>query len=189
MLNGPFTQERKVLLNCYNWTSVSRSEGRVVAVTNTRQASMGRHTVLTHLPRCSGNTTSLLTGNWKLSEAEAHYTIVVKECLSCVVACLEYYQYIVGAKFYIRTNHSTLKWLINHVDLKGRLFHWILTRHAYEAEILRPKGSSHKNAYGLSRSLGLSGYANTKVKVLDWWATVDEDSTPDKERVQKIRQG
>lgn len=54
-------------------------------------------------------------------------------------------------KFLIRTDHTSLRWLMSFRDLEGQLARWLERLQQYDFEIIYRKGKVHKNTDGLSR--------------------------------------
>lgn len=55
-----------------------------------------------------------------LSKAEKNYYVTRRELLATVKAFEHFHKYLFGRKFLLRTNHSTLSWLLNFRKLEGR---------------------------------------------------------------------
>ena len=87
----------------------------------------------------------------KLSKAERNYCVTRKELLA-VVAYLKYFrQYLYGRKVVVRTDHSSLRWLMNFKEPEGQLARWIEIVSEYDVTIQHRPGAKHANADGLSR--------------------------------------
>ena len=56
-----------------------------------------------------------------------------------------------GTKFVIRTDHGSLRWLVNFKNLEGQLCRWSEFLAVYDYEIVHRSGKSHGNADALSR--------------------------------------
>ena len=56
-----------------------------------------------------------------------------------------------GRKFRLRTDHASLKWLLNYKDADGMLARWLAKLQAYDFTIEHRPGLQHGNADGLSR--------------------------------------
>ena len=59
--------------------------------------------------------------------------------------------YLYGKPFVVRTDHSSLKWLLNKKDAEGQLARWVETLATYEIQIQHRPGKLHRNADALSR--------------------------------------
>ena len=59
--------------------------------------------------------------------------------------------YLWGCKFHLRTDHASLKWLLNYKDADGMLARWLAKLQAFDFTIEHRPGLQHGNADGLSR--------------------------------------
>jgi RNase H-like domain found in reverse transcriptase len=64
-----------------------------------------------------------LLGYWSrgLTSAEHNYSPTEKECLAIAWAILTLRPYLEGRRFIIRTDHHSLRWVLNLADAQGRL--------------------------------------------------------------------
>ena len=86
-----------------------------------------------------------------LSKAERNYCVTRRELLA-VVQFVKYFRpYLYGQKFTIRTDHSSLQWLLNFREPEGQVARWIESLSEYTYEIIHRPGVRHGNADGLSR--------------------------------------
>ena len=86
-----------------------------------------------------------------LSKSERKYCVTRKELLA-VIHFIKYFRhYLYGRKFIIRTDHSSLKWLLRFKDPEGQLARWLEVVSSYEMEIQHRPGRQHINADTLSR--------------------------------------
>ncbi|KAL7290673.1 hypothetical protein TKK_0015430 [Trichogramma kaykai] len=88
-----------------------------------------------------------------LTKAERNYTTTEKECLAVIWAVDKYRGYILGTKFTVITDHSSLRWLHNLKDPTGRLARWATALQAHNLEMIHRKGTLHKVPDFLSRSI------------------------------------
>jgi hypothetical protein len=70
-----------------------------------------------------------------------------------------------GARFVVKSDHNSLKYLLEHKDLNERQQKWVSRIHAYEFDIEFVKGKNNVVADALSRRPSI--YAMTNVSV-DW---------------------
>ena len=61
-----------------------------------------------------------------LTKHERDYTTTETECLAIFWAILLLRPYLEGQRFTIRTDHDSLRWVLNFADAKGRLVRWRL---------------------------------------------------------------
>lgn len=86
-----------------------------------------------------------------LSNSERKYCVTRKELLAVVTFVKYFRQYLYGRKFKVRTDHSSLRWLMNFKDPEGQLARWNEVLSCYDFYIEHRPGRLHKNADSLSR--------------------------------------
>ena len=86
-----------------------------------------------------------------LTKAERRYCVTRKELLAVVFFTKYFKHYLLGRKFLVRTDHSSLRWLLNFKNPDGQMARWLEILSAYEMEIQHRPGRKHANADGLSR--------------------------------------
>ncbi|GBL97396.1 Retrovirus-related Pol polyprotein from transposon 297 [Araneus ventricosus] len=62
-----------------------------------------------------------------------------------------FHHYLYGRKFLLRTDHASLRCLLNFREPEGQIARWIQKLQEYDFEIQHRKGTSHGNADALSR--------------------------------------
>ena len=86
-----------------------------------------------------------------LSKSERKYCVTRKELLA-VVHFIKYFRhYLYGHKFLVRTDHSSLKWLMHFKNPENQLARWLDILSQYDFEIEHRPGRLHRNADALSR--------------------------------------
>ena len=92
-------------------------------------------------------------GYWSraLTKQERDYTTTEKECLAIVWAILLLRPYLEGQRFTVRTDHDSLRWVLNLADAKGRLARWRLRLSEYDFVVEHRAGIKHQAADALSR--------------------------------------
>jgi hypothetical protein len=103
----------------------------------------------------------------KLRGHELLYTIYDKEMLDIMHALAKFIQYLVGAKFIVKTDHKSLEYFIEQKYLNERQQKWVSKIHAYEFDIEFFKGKNNVVVDALSRRPSV--YAMTYILV-DWKA-------------------
>ena len=86
-----------------------------------------------------------------LSRSQRNYCTTYRELLAVVAFVKQYRHYLLGQEFTIRTDHSSLRWLMNFKDPEGLISRWLLSLQPFDYVIIHRKGTSHGNADGLSR--------------------------------------
>jgi hypothetical protein len=101
----------------------------------------------------------------KLRGPELLYTIYDKEMLAIMHALAKFRQYLVGARFVVRTDHNSLKYFLVQKDLNERQQKWVSKIQAYNFDIEYVKGKNNVVADALSRRP--STYSMSEISV-DW---------------------
>ena len=91
-----------------------------------------------------------------LRDAEKRYDTTQKECLAVVWAVKKLRPYLYGRPFIVKTDHASLKWLLNLKDHNGRLMRWALLLQDYTYVIVHRSGKANANADALSRLIRTS---------------------------------
>ena len=86
-----------------------------------------------------------------LTKSERKYCVTRKELLAVVTFIKHFRPFLYGHKFLVRTDHSSLRWLLRFKDPEGQLARWLEVISAYDMEIEHRAGRLHGNADGLSR--------------------------------------
>lgn len=85
------------------------------------------------------------------TKSERKYCVTRRELLSVVCGLKHFHHYVYGRKIVVRTDHSSLKWLINFKNVEGQLARWLASLACYDFEIVHRAGRIHSNADALSR--------------------------------------
>ncbi|GBN48060.1 Transposon Ty3-G Gag-Pol polyprotein, partial [Araneus ventricosus] len=85
-----------------------------------------------------------------LGKPERNYCVTRKELLAIVKSIEHFHHYLYGQKFLLRTDHASLRWLLNFKEPEGQIARWIQRLQEYDFEIQHRKGTSHGNADALS---------------------------------------
>ena len=86
-----------------------------------------------------------------LSEAEQKYCVTRKEMLSVVFFTKYFRHYLLGRRFTIRTDHSSLRWLSQFKEPDGQVHRWLEQLSQFDYSIVHRPGLKHGNADFLSR--------------------------------------
>lgn len=87
----------------------------------------------------------------KFSKAERRYSVTRQELLAVVIAVKHFRHYLYGRKFVVRTDHGSLRWLMNFKEVEGQMARWIETLSMFQYTIEHRPGTRHGNADALSR--------------------------------------
>ena len=92
-------------------------------------------------------------GYWSrgLTRAEKNYSTTEKECLAIVWSILHLRPYLESRHFVVRTDHNSLRWVLNLADAQGRLARWRLRLLEFDFEVQYSPGASHHAADTVSR--------------------------------------
>ena len=93
----------------------------------------------------------------KLSEREARYSTVERECLAIrwAVDALQYY--LLGRPFTLCSDHAPLQWLHRMKDVNNRITRWYLALQPFNFRVIHRPGAQMAVADFLSRSHGGGG--------------------------------
>ncbi|MBN3314449.1 TRI67 protein, partial [Atractosteus spatula] len=86
-----------------------------------------------------------------LSKAERNYCVTQRELLAVVSAVRHFKPCLFGTHFKLRTDHTSLTWLLNLKELEGQMARWIEILQKYDFTVVHRAGSRHQNADPLSR--------------------------------------
>ena len=89
-----------------------------------------------------------------LSKTQRNYCTTKRELLAVVVYTKKYRHFLYGGNYLVRTDHSSLQWLLNFKDAEGMMGRWLnhLSEFGMTNEhIIHRSGVDHVNADSLSR--------------------------------------
>ena len=89
--------------------------------------------------------------SYTLTPEQKKYCTTRKELLSIVRFTWQFRHYLLGRVFTVRTDHSSLTWLLKFKDPQGQLARWIEELSQYHMVVQFRSGSKHANADALSR--------------------------------------
>ena len=87
-----------------------------------------------------------------LTKSEKKYCVTRKELLAAVHFVKYFRHYLYGRQFTLRTDHSSLRWLMHFKDPEGQLARWMDVLSTYNFTFEHRPGKLHGNADGLSRA-------------------------------------
>jgi len=86
-----------------------------------------------------------------LSKSQKNYCTTHRELLAVVQFTKHFRHYLWGRHFLVRTDHSSLRWLMNYNDADGMVARWLTKLQEFDFTIEHRPGAKHLNADGLSR--------------------------------------
>lgn len=86
-----------------------------------------------------------------LNKEQKNYCATYRELFAVRWAVEHFRHYLWGRKFVLRTDHSSLRWLLNFKDPSGVVARWITYLSSFDYDVEHREGKKHGNADGLSR--------------------------------------
>ncbi|MES9884337.1 MAG: reverse transcriptase domain-containing protein [Sedimenticola sp.] len=86
-----------------------------------------------------------------LSRTERRYCVTRKELLSMICGVKHFHHFLYGTQFRCRTDHGSLRYLLNFKNCEGQLARWLEILSAYQFKIEYRPGRVHSNCDALSR--------------------------------------
>ena len=87
----------------------------------------------------------------RLDRTQRRYCVTRRELLAVVKGITHFRPYLYGRRFTLRTDHTSLRWLLNFRDPEGQWARWLQRLQEYDFDIQHRPGKSHGNADGLTR--------------------------------------
>ena len=107
------------------------------------------------LSQCQGDQEKVIAyGSHALSKEERNYCVTRRELLAIVHFVEAYKYYLYGKPFIVRTDHSSLRWMLNQKEPTDQLARWIQRLSTYQFTIEHRPGKKHGNADAMSRRDG-----------------------------------
>ena len=98
-----------------------------------------------------GKETVIAYASRTLSKAEWKYCVTRKELLAMVHFIHHFQPYLLGRRFTLRTDHSSLIWLQTLKEPEGQLARWLEQLQEYHIDVVHQAGTKHTNADAMSR--------------------------------------
>lgn len=70
-----------------------------------------------------------------LSKPERNYCVTRRELIAVAKAVEHFYKYLYGRRFLLRTDHASLKWLLNFRNPEGQVARWMEKLQEYDFEL------------------------------------------------------
>ena len=99
----------------------------------------------------NGEVRVIAYGSYSLTPAQRNYCTTRKELLAVVRFTRLYRHYLLGRSFMLRTDHSSLTWLMRFRQINGQLARWLEELSQYDMVVVHRPGAKHINADSLSR--------------------------------------
>ena len=90
-------------------------------------------------------------GSLSLTPEQRRYCVTLKELLVVVKFVQQYRHYLLGKPFKVRTDHDSLRWLLNFREPHGQLARWLEVLSQFDLIIEHRPGRKHANADALPR--------------------------------------
>ena len=98
-----------------------------------------------------GTEREIAYGSRSLNEHEKNYCTTRLEMLALVTYVDYFRYYLLGRRFCVRTDHSSLRWLRSFKEPEGQVARWLERLKEYDFEVQHRPGKQHSNADSLSR--------------------------------------
>ena len=98
-----------------------------------------------------GGERAICYGSYVLTPAQRRYCTTRKELLAVVRFTRQFRHYLLGRRFTLRTDHSSLSWLLGFKNIEGQLSRWLEELSQYDMEVIHRPGALHIDADSLSR--------------------------------------
>ena len=89
--------------------------------------------------------------SFALTKEQRRYCVTRKELLAVVRFTRQFRHYLLGRLFVVRTDHSSLRWLMRFREPQGQLAKWLEELSQYNMVLQHRVGRMHQNADTLSR--------------------------------------
>ena len=113
-------------------------------------------------------------GSFALTAEQLNYCTTRKELLALVRFTRQFRHYLLGRQFQVRTDHNSLRWLLNFKEPDGQLARWLEELSQYDMVVSHRPGKKHENADALSRIQ----QAETKSDCLNYRLGVKPEDLP-----------
>ena len=93
----------------------------------------------------------IANGSQKLSKAQMNYGTTQKELLAVVIFVQKFSAYLMGKEFKVRSDHASLRWLLNFRNPSGMIARWFEILSQFHFTIEHRPGALHTVPDALSR--------------------------------------
>ena len=98
-----------------------------------------------------GQERAIAFASFSLEPEQRRYCTTRKELLAVVRFTRHFRHYLLGRPFLVRTDHSSLQWLMNFKNPSGQIARWLEELSQYDMQISHRVGAKHLNADTMSR--------------------------------------
>lgn len=93
--------------------------------------------------------------SFKFTPTQQKYSATERECLAVIKAVEKFRPYFEGTQFFVVTDHSALRWVMNTTERKGRIARWAIRLQAYAGDmvIIHRSGIKMEFPDALSRAI------------------------------------
>ena len=140
-------EELKSALTSTPVLSYPRSDGMFILDSDASNFCVG--SVLSQIQE--GDEKVILYFSKSLTKPERNYCVTRRELLAIILGVQHCHHYLLGRRFKIRTDHGSLRWLLNFRNPEGQTARWLNILAKYDFEVEFRPGSKHSNSDGLSR--------------------------------------
>ena len=127
--------------------ALARREGEFILDTDASDRAIGAE--LSQIQ--DGEPRVIAYGSYTLTSEQQHYCTTRKELLAIVRFTRQFRHYLLGRPFMVRTDHSSLTWLVNFKEPQGQLARWLEELSQYNMILKYRAGKLHGNSDALSR--------------------------------------
>ena len=99
-------------------------------------------------------------GSYVLTPEQRKYCVTRRELLAVIRFTRQFRHYLLGRKFYLRTDHNSLTWLLRFKYIEGQLARWLEELSQFDMTVQHRPGNRHGNADGLSRIPDETSFCN-----------------------------
>ena len=104
------------------------------------------------LKQCVGDDEKVIAyGSHRFSKAQSNYSVTKREMFAVVFFADKFSPYLLGRKFLVRTDHASLRWLMNFKNPTGVLARWYEILAQFQFTIEHRPGAEHVVPDALSR--------------------------------------
>ena len=145
-------------------------------ILDTDASNVGMGAVLSQVQ--NGKEVVIAYGSKKFNRAQRNYSVTRREMNALVYFCLYFKKYLLGRKFKVRVDHSSLKWMFGIKEPEGQVARWLESLADFDFEPEYRPGKLHANADAMSRHPCL----------INWIGSLDLKAEQSKDkRISKIR--